>query len=212
MNMKNMKGFCFFVIMSLLMMANGCSLKPDKQILDNTNINSNQTAEEYVLTDENTDEISESADNTTVNTGTESSEEQTVVPAATKEVSIYTINEDTNGVESVVALVPEDAKITPELIIELVTDSMADNLVEVGIDKVSTQKDTVIVSFKSDQPPITNVESKLEKTILDAIAQSLVDNLKDYPKVIFRVEGKAYKSSNFSFGIDQVYLDNTNTK
>lgn len=216
---KNIKGFSYITSISLLvavlMATNGCSSKPDKQILDNTSISSNQTiqsetTEKYMQTEDNAvDQTKEINKETSEVNGTE---KPTVIPAATREINIYTINQDTLGVESVVALVPADSENTPQLIIDQVMDSLADNLVEIGVEGVSTQKDAVIVSFKSDQPPLTNVGSALEKTILDAVAQSLVDNLKDYPKVIFRVEGKAYSSVNYSFGLDQIYLDNSKSK
>lgn len=214
MNRKDMKKLCLITTVSLLLAANGCSLKSDKRILDNTNIDGNQTIQsqtDEAETDENNTKDSGLTQKKNMNS-TDTTETPTVKPAATKEVSIYTINQNTQGVESVVALIPQESEVTPDLILDLVTDSLADSLVEIGIDDVTTQKDAVIVSFKADQPPLINVGSTLEKTILDAIAQSLVDNLKDYPKVIFRVEGMAYSSGHYSFGIDQVYLDNSKTK
>ncbi|BCJ95117.1 hypothetical protein acsn021_26860 [Anaerocolumna cellulosilytica] len=134
-------------------------------------------------------------------------------PVASIEVPIYTINQNTQEVESVVALVPENSELTPELIVDLVIDSFDDRLISVGIENVTTDKDTVIVSFLNDYAPLINVGSGVETTILDAIAQSLVDNLKDeYPKVIFRVEGKEYSSGHYLFGLNEVYLDGTKTK
>ncbi len=136
----------------------------------------------------------------------------TVTPTATKEISIYTMNENTQDVESVSAFVSEDTKITPEFIVDKVADSLAERLIDVGIDSVTTEKDTVIVSFLSDAPPVVQVDLTVETTILDAIAQSLVDNLLEYPKVIFRIEGKEYKSDNLSFGLNSVYLDGSKSK
>ena len=59
-----------------------------------------------------------------------------------------------------------------------------------SIDDIIVEKDTVIVSFLSSQAPLVNVGSTLETTILDAIAQSIIENFPQYPKVIYRVEGK----------------------
>lgn len=220
MNNKNIKRICrvasISMLTAVLMATNGCSSRPDKQILDNTSIDSNQTVqiettEKNIQTEDNSIEYF-AGQTTESNPETKDTDGPTIMPAASREISIYTINQDTLGVESVIALVPADSENTPQLIIDQVIDSLADNLVQIGVDEVTTQKDTVIVSFKSDQPPLTNVGSALEKTILDAIAQSLVDNLKDYPKVIFRVEGKPYSSGHYSFGLDQIYLDNSKTK
>ncbi len=219
MNIRNRKCFYFIAAFLLLIAVNGCSLKSDKPILDNTSIDGSpsaeqsQTVEKDTLTEESDEQESLfSKDSETTQTDSKDTESEVIKPAATKEIYIYTINESTQDVESAVALVPENSEITPQLIINLVEDSLADRLITVGIDEVTTQKDEVIVSFKSGQPPLINVGSGLEKTILDAIAQSLVDNLEDYPKVVFRVQGKAYSSGHFSFGLNEVYLENSKTK
>ena len=130
-----------------------------------------------------------------------------IEPVATKELSIYTLNDITLEVEVVEALVSQEIKITPELIVDMVVDSLADHLVMVGIDEVTTKDDTVIVSFLSDVAPSAKVGSGPESSILDCFAQSLVDNLKEYPKVNFQIEGQAYASGHLEFGINEVYLD-----
>ncbi|MDF2542034.1 MAG: hypothetical protein K0S47_1752 [Herbinix sp.] len=127
-------------------------------------------------------------------------------PAANLELNIYSINDDTGEIEPVTALIPEDNEITPTLIVDQVVDSMADKSLNVGIEKVSTEGDSVIVSFYGDQPPLSNVGAGIEAAILDAIAQSLIDNLKDYNKVIFRKEGKAYISGHIELDLNEVYL------
>ncbi|MDF2951072.1 MAG: hypothetical protein K0S18_655 [Anaerocolumna sp.] len=143
---------------------------------------------------------------------TSSSESTAIAPAANKEIPIYTMNDVTLEVEAAVALVPENTEITPEVIVGLVSDSLADRSVFIGIDSITTENDAVIVSFLSDQPPVVQMGGSVETTILDAIAQSLVDNLDDYSKVIFRVEGGPYSSGHFAYGLNEVYLDSSNKK
>jgi hypothetical protein len=92
--------------------------------------------------------------------------------------------------------------------VEKVVESMADETFMIGIDDVDEEGDAIIVSFLDNQPPVMNVGSSVEGEILDAIAQSLLDNLEgEYEKVIFRVMGKAYSSGHFEFGINQVYME-----
>lgn len=145
-------------------------------------------------------------------TGKNTTKQNDVAPAAMKEIPIYTINQTNKEVEAVSATVNEDTEITPELIVDLVADSLAERLIDVGIDSVTKEQDTVIVSFQADTPPVVHVDLSVETTILDAIAQSLVDNLPDYPKVIFRTEGEAYTSGNQAFGLNDVYLDGNKSK
>lgn len=127
-----------------------------------------------------------------------------IQPIAYKDLPVYTVNADTGDLEPVTAVITEGTEITPQLIVDTVVKSLADDQsINVGIDQVSQDNDTVIVSFKKDTPPSADTGSGYEAAILDAFAQSLMDNLN--VKVIFRIEGKAYVSGTFEFGIDDVY-------
>jgi hypothetical protein len=130
-----------------------------------------------------------------------------IQPTASIELPLFTVNVDTGEIEAVTALVPADTEITPDLIVEKVIESMADRSLEVGIEAVSTEGKAVIVSFYKDKAPLSEMGSGYEAAILDAIAQSLIDNLEDYNKVIYRAEGEAYTSGHFEFDINDVYLE-----
>jgi len=129
-----------------------------------------------------------------------------IQPVANRELPIYSINVETGDIEPATALIPEKEKITPDLIVNTVVESMADQSITVGIDSVTTKKDAVIVSFKGNQAPYKNMGAGFEGAILNAIAQSLIDNLKDYSKVIYRVDNEAYVSDHIVLGINEVYL------
>lgn len=169
-----------------------------KQVITN-NLNSNETQSEQATISSATDTLESTEENDEI--------DESIPIDPNKEISIYTMNESTFEVEPATALISEDSEVTPELIVDLVVDSFADKSVKIGIDSIKTKDDAVIVSFLSNQPPLVNVGGSVETTILDAIAQSLVDNLDDYTKVIFRVEGQAYASGHYEFKINQVYLD-----
>jgi hypothetical protein len=128
-----------------------------------------------------------------------------IQPTANTELTIFTVNSDAE-VKPATALIPVGTEITPQLIVDTVKEALAENSLMVGIESVTTKEDAVIVSFYSDQPPLADVGAGYEGAILDAIAQSLTDNLDDYNKVIYRVEGKAYVSGHVELGIDEVYL------
>jgi cytoskeletal protein RodZ len=144
---------------------------------------------------------------------TNSDEEETtptpssIQPTANIDLTVYTVNVDTGDIETVTALVTKDSEITPELIVDTVIESMADKSIVVGIDRVTSEGDTVIVSFTKEQAPFSEVGAGYESAILDAIAQSLTDNLAEYSKVIYRVEGKAYVSGHIEMEADEVYFE-----
>lgn len=141
------------------------------------------------------------------NTGSDPSKDTqslTMKPSKNIDLSIYTVNLD-GEIEMKVAAVAEEKSITPQLIVDIVVESLLDNSFNVGIDNVSTEDDTIIVSFLSDQPPVSYVGAGYEAAILDAIAQSLTDNLSSYNKVIYRVEGSAYSSGHIELDFNEVY-------
>jgi cytoskeletal protein RodZ len=144
---------------------------------------------------------------------TNSDEEETtptpssIQPTANIDLTVYTVNVDTGDIETVTALVTNDSEITPKLIVNTVIESMADKSIVVGIDSVTSEGDTVIVSFTKEQAPFSEVGAGYETAILDAIAQSLTDNLEEYSKVIYRVEGKAYVSGHIEMEADEVYFE-----
>jgi hypothetical protein len=113
---------------------------------------------------------------------------------------------DTGVTEPFTVAVAKDTVITPELIVDKVVEAMADRSLEVGIEYVKTEKDTVIVSFYRDKAPLSEGGIIYEGPILDAIAMSLIDNLKDYNKIIYRAEGKAYVSDHIELGINEPYM------
>lgn len=129
-----------------------------------------------------------------------------IQPAENIELPIYSINVETGEIETITALISKDEKITPILVVDKVIESMKDRSVIVEVESVKTEGDAVIVNFNKVKAPYSDFGAGYEESILNAIAQSLVDNLDDHKNVIYRVEGKAYSSGHIELGIDEVYL------
>lgn len=134
-------------------------------------------------------------------------DDDNIAPVDNVEVMIYILNIDTGDIESTVSLIPSNKEITAETIVDSVVESMADVSLFIGIDQVTTEGDTVIVSFLPDDPPVTNVGSGIESAILTSIAQSILDNVSDSKKVIFRIQGEAYSTGHIDLDINEVYLE-----
>lgn len=117
-------------------------------------------------------------------------------------VSIYSINSDS------MTLIPVSVKKgtqkpSPSYVARLVLENLNEDDIE--LTDIS-QKDTkVIISFSSDGKPVKGCGAKMETLILEAFANSLLDNVENCEKVIFRCDGKEYKSSQYSFGKNEVY-------
>lgn len=127
----------------------------------------------------------------------------TIAPPENIEVTIYTINANTLEKVAVSVLM---ADVTPESIVAEVVSAMRDGAFFIGINDVIPQGDNVIVDFKSNTPPVVDVGASVEGVILDAIGQSILDNLPEYSGVIFRIEGGPYHTGHIELGIDEIYI------
>lgn len=117
-------------------------------------------------------------------------------------LSIYSINSDS------MTLIPVSVKKgNQEPSSSYVARLVLENLNEDDIELTDViQKDKkVIVSFSSEGKPVKDCGAKMETLILEAFANSLLDNVENCEKVIFRCDGKEYKSSQYSFGKNEVY-------
>lgn len=117
-------------------------------------------------------------------------------------LTIYSIDSDSMSLVPIV--VKKQKKIcSAEYITYLVTQNLEDD--EIQIDHVEQQKETVIVSFSSKGKPITGCSKKMENLILNCFASSLLDNVPDCEKIIYRCEDKAYKSKHLTFKRNEIY-------
>ena len=119
-----------------------------------------------------------------------------------KTFTIYSIDSDSMNVMPV-SVKKEENEITATYITKLVQSNIGEGIY---IDDVKMEENTVIVSFFKKGKPIKNCSKKMENMILESFANSLLDNVEGCEKIIFRCEGKAYKSQNHKFGVNEVYL------
>lgn len=125
-----------------------------------------------------------------------------------REIYYYTVNSDTFETEAVSAMVESGFTDDPNELILLICDSLEDAGYEIGIKSAVIDGENVVVDFYSGTCPVTGLVRDEEKAVLDAIAQSLLDNLAEQSGVVFQVMGEAYESENFSFGRYYVYMKN----
>lgn len=141
------------------------------------------------------DEIDSAAQHTVLQTASGSS------VSSINTILIYTID-DIEG-QLVPLKVPiASERVTPELIMDEVLGNIDEKVV---VTEIETVKKRIYVSFSEEHVPIKKCSKKFETLILDCISNSLLDNIPYVNKVVFRSEKGAYHTSNFSFGIDEVY-------
>ena len=206
------KIFILIIMLIGIFLLTGCS----KFRFETFKASEEESALEITIAPENSKKVTETNDNNIEVTTTPAEEIMSIVnstptPAAIAptdniDLTVFTVNAGTGEIEPVTALLPKDSEITPKVIVNTVVEAMKDQSIMVGIESITTKNKAVIVSFYKDKAPIAEIYAGYEAAILNAIAQSLIDNLDNYSQVIYRVEGKAYQSSYFDLDIDYVYF------
>jgi len=130
----------------------------------------------------------------------------TIAPLENLEITIYTLNSDTLEKEAVTVLVTVEDELTPELIVEQVVDALEDEGFYLGINNIIPENNSVRIDFKSDAAPVIDVGASVEGSIIDILAQSILDNLPQYKKIYISIEGGPYHSGHLEFELDEVYL------
>lgn len=130
----------------------------------------------------------------------------TIAPLENLEITIYTLNSDTLEKEAVSVLVTVEDEFTPELIVEQVVDAMEDEGFYIGINDIIIDGETVRLDFKSNAAPVIDVGASVEGSIIDILAQSILDNMPQYKKIYISIEGGPYHSGHLEFELDEVYL------
>lgn len=124
-----------------------------------------------------------------------------------RELQIYTLSADLENVEAVTALVSAEGDLTPEMIIEVVLEAMADTAYFVEVTNISIADGMIVIDFCKEAPPVTNTNHAVEVAILDAIGQSLLDNLPAYNRISYSVEGEAYQTKNIELALGESYIE-----
>lgn len=123
-----------------------------------------------------------------------------------KSVRYYTVDVDSCSITGAYFALGISDEITPELVLSFLADSLDDSSVHIGFDSIEVENGTCVVSFDDGMLAFAD-NPKLEDAILDAAAQSLLDTVAECKRIVFRINGEAYTTSNNSFGINEIYME-----
>lgn len=150
--------------------------------------------------------VPSNAEGTPIPVPSQKGQDSTIAPLENLEITIYTLNPDSLEKEAVSVLVTVEAELTPQLIVEQVVAAMEDEGFYLGINDIIIEGDSVRIDFKSDAVPVIDVGASVEGSIIDILAQSILDNLPQYKKIYISIEGGPYHSGHLEFELDDVYL------
>lgn len=143
---------------------------------------------------------------TTGDVPTQTVPELTDAPGGLVRLKYYTVSASSHSIKNAVVLVGSKYEITPSRIIGLIVDSLEDQSVIVDIDSVSIIDGVCVIDFDTSIRSISEKDTQLENAILDACAQSILDNISDCTAVSYKIDGGAYTTDGHSFAEDQIYM------
>lgn len=118
-------------------------------------------------------------------------------------ITIYSINSDNMTLIPVSVKKEDQTTYTVADICNLVIDNLEED--DIILTSCRLKSNTAYISFSSKGKPIKNCSKKMEKLILEAISNSVLDNIDSCENVVFRCDEKAYQSENRSFEKNEVY-------
>lgn len=122
-------------------------------------------------------------------------------------INYYTVNVATNAVICSTSMISDVTEVTPMLIADMIIDSLNDESLTLGVISAELSGETCIVDFDDSIRAYAD-NPDFEDAILDAIAQSILDNVEDCNSIVYRIMGKEYITENNSFSLNYVYMDN----
>ncbi len=121
---------------------------------------------------------------------------------------IYSVNATSESVINKTIMLDENTDVTPELIIDYITEGLKDESVKLSFAGIEYNNGRCIVDFDDSIISIAKTSANLEDAVLDAIAQSVLDNVKGCMEIVYRINGQKYSTANRTFDLDYVYMDN----
>lgn len=137
----------------------------------------------------------------------------TAIPVKPKELvplAYYSLNGTTYEKELNKAMVSGKTDTTPDYVLSLFVSSLEEIDIDVSLNETKAEGNTLFIDVQSTSGYLNGADEELETAILDAAAQSILDNFKECEKIIFLTDGGAYKSGNFDFSTDYVYMERKN--
>ncbi|MCR5324680.1 MAG: hypothetical protein K6E85_15595 [Lachnospiraceae bacterium] len=125
-------------------------------------------------------------------------------PEVTK-IGYYSVD-STGKIKRATSLVVNSASITPELILSYFVDSLEDESIELSIDNVTVENNICKISFDDSIKDVASMGKNVETAVLDAAAQSILDNIDDVTGVSFCIKGEKYWTKNYTFTLNSIYM------
>lgn len=120
-------------------------------------------------------------------------------------ISYYTV--DPSGkIKNAVSLITDTTKITPKLVLGFFIDSLEDESFNLKINDVTVTDNLCVIDFDDSIHDIASMGKKVEDAVLDAAAQSVLDNIEEVEGVGFSINGAAYSTDNNKFVLNSIYM------
>lgn len=124
-----------------------------------------------------------------------------------KIIEYYTITGSGSArIDTAENLVEENIIVTPELIVDFCLNSFTDEEIELEVSHIKTVDGICTIDFDDSIKAVAEEAGKTEDSILNALAQSVLDNCEEVDKVTFTINGGGYITANRTINLGEAYL------
>ena len=117
----------------------------------------------------------------------------------------YTVDSHGNIVRAT-SIISGKSSVTPGLLVEYICDALEDESIILKTEDISVDGSRCIISFTDSIQEVSSQGRNFEEAVLDAISQSILDNISTVDGIVFRIKGQAYSTGNISMDKDAVYM------
>ena len=122
------------------------------------------------------------------------------------EISYYTVNLMKMSRERAEGYIGSTDEIKPETIVEFICDALEDEELNVKVRNISISDKVCYIDLDDEIESISEMDSRVEKLILDAFSISILDNCWNVDAVSFTIMGKEYSTENIKIESDKTYI------
>ena len=120
-------------------------------------------------------------------------------------VSFYSVTSD-GRILGASFLVDDSTSVTPDLILGYFTDALEDESINITINDTSIVDGICRISFDDSIYDVASMGKEVEQAVLDAAAQSILDNIDNVSGVSFYINDREYSTKNYTLDLKSVYM------
>ncbi len=139
------------------------------------------------------------------------SEPQVTAKPELRSINYYIADPSLGEIVVETAFAETDSELLPDQVMEFIIDSMSDHSIDIDYEEITIsgedESKVLTVDFDQSIKDVSPYGEEFERLLLDAVAQSMLDNFPECRHISYLIGGEAYKTDNCDFEKGYFYMD-----